>query len=334
MRVPDVIRDCVVFIGYNHVNEQGEIETEMGGTGFFMGVSLSDRAEDTFNYIVTAKHVIEDVERDDYEDRIRLRFNLISEENDKPIVKAITDECKREDWIFHKDSQIDVAIMPINPSRYDHKLAHLAVPHVMIVDDYVIENEKIGIGEEVYYPGLFTEHYGEEKNLPVIRAGIISSMPHEKIRIPELGEFDAYLIESRSRGGLSGSPVFVHLGGRPIPIPGVGLGGHLFRVYERVLDIKDRVIYLLGIIRGHWDEFFEDDDINMGVAMVIPAINIKEVLEYEELEQMRQTKIKKRRKRHAPVMDSSKTPMTKRDFEETLKKVSRPKKSDEGNSET
>ena len=69
-----------------------------------------------------------------------------------------------------------------------------------------MEREEIGIGSEVYFPGLFVHHHG--RNEPIVRGGIVSSMPTEPV-LTEFGEIHAYLAEARSVGGLSGSPVIV-----------------------------------------------------------------------------------------------------------------------------
>ena len=74
----------------------------------------------------------------------------------------------------------------------------------------VIKENEIEVGEEVFVTGLFSHHHGQSKNIPIVRVGNISAMPEEKIQTKE-HLMDAYLIEARSIGGLSGSPVFVIL---------------------------------------------------------------------------------------------------------------------------
>jgi hypothetical protein len=54
---------------------------------------------------------------------------------------------------------------------------------------------------------MYVSRIGEQKNIPIIRGGIIAAMPEEKIDT-QYGRHHAYLVESRSFGGLSGSPVF------------------------------------------------------------------------------------------------------------------------------
>lgn len=70
----------------------------------------------------------------------------------------------------------------------------------------------IGIGDDGFMLGLFGHHSGEKRNLVAAKFGNISLMAddsapvrHEKGRPPR----PAHLFDIRSRGGFSGSPVFV-----------------------------------------------------------------------------------------------------------------------------
>ena len=89
--------------------------------------------------------------------------------------------------------------------------------------------------------------------------------------------YDAYLAEIRSIGGLSGSPVFVFIGSG--------------RAYPR--NLMGSKIFLLGLIRGHWDYKkkmeaidFGDNEleaVNMGVATVTPIREVLTILNSPEL---------------------------------------------------
>jgi len=102
-------------------------------------------------------------------------------------------------------------------------------------------------------------------------------MPEEKIDTKEFGSIEAYLIESRSIGGLSGSPVFVHLGQVRL------IDGQLKHATNNV-----GIFYLLGLIHGHFDKNDQLDDftiedenvykINTGIAIVVPATKILEII--------------------------------------------------------
>ena len=103
-------------------------------------------------------------------------------------------------------------------------------------------------------------------------------MPEEQIDF-KAGRFDAYLIEARSLGGLSGSPVFANLE----------------RVYIKKGELRVRKNesshYLLGMMLGHWDAGVSELDgaktdatdiqrVNMGIGIVVPIEKIIEVISH------------------------------------------------------
>ena len=103
-------------------------------------------------------------------------------------------------------------------------------------------------------------------------------MPEEQIEFKS-GRFDAYLIEARSIGGLSGLPVFVNLE----------------RTYIHKNQVRHRRNgtghYLLGMMLGHWDAVAPELDnskadntniysVNMGIGIVVPIENIVEVISH------------------------------------------------------
>jgi hypothetical protein len=109
-----------------------------------------------------------------------------------------------------------------------------------------------------------------------VRLGNIALMPEEPIETRDYGFMEAYLIEARSIGGLSGSPVFVHVGG------------------IRANRMRGNKYYWLGLIHGHWNLPTSDTDnsnkdqlsgeaINTGIAIVVPATKILEIINRKEL---------------------------------------------------
>ena len=82
----------------------------------------------------------------------------------------------------------------------------------MFADDVQIRSLNVGIGDELITVGLFTQRHGAQKKIPIVRSGIIAAMPDEPFEDQNTGKpYHAYLVEARSIGGLSGSPVFVSL---------------------------------------------------------------------------------------------------------------------------
>jgi hypothetical protein len=182
------------------------------------------------------------------------------------------------DWqLFHvhNDDSVDVAVFPWAPPTdvVDYKF----VSTKMFLTDEVIKEKSIGPGDEVFITGLFSRHSGNARNIPIVRMGNVAMMPDEPVPT-SIGPMDAHLIEARSIGGLSGSPVFVR------ETRQFGLGN----------------IYLLGLMHGHWDiapktindMVVADEDrpgssVNMGIAIVVPARKILEVINSPELADLR-----------------------------------------------
>lgn len=286
MQVPEEIRKCVVFIGCKISTTPEHIV--YGGTAFF----VSEIVEDTgFVYLVTAKHNILKITEKSIDGKVYTRCNL------KEGI-AIDMESQISLWVFHPDPSVDVAVLPFiaPPKTMDYRpydLISTATP----------ERRKelgIGIGDEVFLPGLFRFHHGTNKNIPVIRVGNIAAMPEEPVQTAN-GKIEAYLIESRSIGGLSGSPVFVYLGN------------------WRLIDKKWRqasgfTFTLLGLMHGHWDIDEADIDvsipdtnkqrsINMGMAIVIPVEKILETIKQPILLKKQRELIDKKSAKTPPVPD-------------------------------
>ena len=95
---------------------------------------------------------------------------------------------------------------------YDVADFRLMQSHEWLLTDEIIKTRNIGPGDNVYAVGLFSLAIGRERNIPIVRTGHIAIMSKEKIpgiRIGDWrGEAEVYVVEARSIGGLSGSPVF------------------------------------------------------------------------------------------------------------------------------
>jgi hypothetical protein len=287
MLVPDEVRKCVVFICYESTKG-----LSLAGTGFFISVS-SDIPERIYVYLATAKHVIKKIEEKSIDNNVFIRIN---QRNNKPSALI---RSNLAEWKYHpSESNVDVAVLPWSPdsSVYDFRVLSSG----MAVTQEIITKEGIGCGDEVFLTGLFGSHYGKQRNQPIIRIGNIASMPEERVATKEMGEIEAYLIEARSIGGLSGSPVFVHISG----------------VRKGALSLGKEPIYWLGMVHGHYDlpeldslDTLSKDSlvnlvINMGVAIVIPSTKVLEVLNQKELVEDRAKGDEIERKKIAPTPDS------------------------------
>ncbi|MBI2405180.1 hypothetical protein HYV22_03310, partial [Candidatus Gottesmanbacteria bacterium] len=266
-------------------------------------------------YIVTAKHVIDGIKSASVDDKVYLRVNKI---DGTSVVLASTDI---DAWKFHPSDpeHVDVAVLNawIPQDTYDVR----SILADMALTSEIIKNEQIGVGDEVFIPGLFVNHVGRQQNLPIVRTGAIARMPSEPIRTRYLGDIEAYLIEARSIGGISGSPVFVYMGHIRNRGGNMQIGG------EQIM------YYWLGLMHGHYDieenksdVIIEDGNngtsVNMGIAIVVPVSKILEIINQDEFMKVRKQKEEELKNKNTPTPDMAMEEITKEQFEETLKKVS------------
>ena len=263
MRTPDLMKDSVCFLS---IEESGQ--AKYGGTAFFIRIAVETSV---FDYLVTARHCVERAASRG--SRLSCRVNT-----DEGSTRAIPLP-EKDEWTLSETA--DIAVVRFEDH---HDLQISLIPGVMFLTDDQIIKEGIGIGDELFLMGLFTQRQGTLRNIPIIRSGIIAAMPEEPIFNESTGQtYNAYLIEARSIGGLSGSPVFMAYPKRGIqmhPPP----RGFNFMTHEMVL---------LGVVRGHWDlkskasssDFLGDEDsrLNMGIAIVTPIEELTQLLKTERL---------------------------------------------------
>lgn len=306
MQIPDEVRKCVVFVCYKTT-----AGIKLAGTAFFASVPLE--LEHQVVYLITAKHIIEGIKERSIDQKVYVRINLKSE-------PARLVETPIENWLFHpQEANVDVAVLNWIPTQaiFDYRI----IPLKMAATEEIIRREEIGVGDDVFLTGLFANHYGLQRNIPIIRIGNIASMPEEKVHTEKLGDIDAYLVEARSIGGLSGSPVFVFLGA--------------MRRIKNTLEMarSGPLFLLLGLMHGHFDQskleidnLVEDSltnlTINMGIAIVVPVGKILEVVNQEVLIKAMEVTLKEARKKVLPTADIVNTSFTEEAFGDSLKKVS------------
>jgi hypothetical protein len=276
VRVPEEVLKCVGFIGEEtYTDADGNASGDLHATGFFVVVPAS--SPELFGqvalYFVTAKHVAKDLAgRTVYFSVNKLGGGVTS-------LKSVYGS---QWWLHPTDATADLALIPVNHDRdIDIKAVHFS----NIGTKENLAKLDIGIGDETFATGLFTPTAGIGRNMPIVRHGNIAMMPEEQIQT-ELGYADVYLVEARSLGGLSGSPVFV----RPticMPVPENPYGlKHMFGFGHGAT--------LLGLMHGHWDikesemnlpSLTQDrkHGVNYGVAIVVPAYKIVETLNRPEL---------------------------------------------------
>jgi hypothetical protein len=200
--VPEPLLKCVVFLGYRDAAGNDRFM----GTGFWVSRPRSEEFPNRFRatYLVTAAHVIDDIKKKVGETgAVQFRVNLKSGGQTWERAPICS-------WRSHVDPGADLAVFKIqlNEDLWDH----FAWPE----DSFVSEESaaldggrRIEHGDEVSIAGLFSSHAGNLRNIPIVRTGHVAALPDEPVcnRDGHLME-GVYLVECRSIGGLSGSPVF------------------------------------------------------------------------------------------------------------------------------
>lgn len=286
MPIPDQLRRSVAFLCYRH---KDDAKIRFAGTCFFLGYmpdgTAQDMTEGFFRYTITAKHVIVAIRKKSADGKVLLRVN-------RKDGNAAYIETDVNDWFVNPDDPSDVAVLedvPLPSNGFDVTI----IMSDMFQRDNPPPREKVRVGDDVFIVGLFESHTGKKRNTPIVRSGTVAMLADkdERIETWHFGDMDAHLIESRSIGGLSGSPVYVHMTDPRVDDEGKAS-------YPGM-----RFIYLFGLIHGHYDVKLPDEDgivddelreetINMGIAIVVPAKQIKETLDHPKLKKSRQDELK------------------------------------------
>lgn len=271
-RIADEYLDCVSYL-YPSISDAEE-GARRGGTAFLVAMPFSSGGG-LLPYLITNRHIIEN-------GNTVVRLN----KRDGKVECIETDERL---WTFHPAGD-DLAALPF---LYDpRQVTLLWLPFSKLLTREIIAAYDIGLGDEAFVVGRFVNHEGREKNLPTVRFGNIAQMPWEPIRDRRAsGPFyqDSYLVEIRSIGGYSGSPVFVHI-----------LPGSIRRVegwVDKILSAHGP--WLLGVNWAHMNDYMPAKEesgrelsfkvqSNSGMMAVVPSWKVAELLESTALAQQRE----------------------------------------------
>lgn len=281
--VDEQYRQCVVFLYADTTDPiSGLSDRRPVGTGFLVSMPLPGREIEVALYVVTARHIV-DMTRGYGLHPLIARINAADGGyQDIPMPDAA--------WNEHPTN--DVAVGSLVGARYDRSrpldLKHIGLELFLTADvvrERVTSGQPVGLGDDVFFTGLFTPHPGVRQNQPVIRFGSISLMPQEKVRVTtdDRGSsalIDAYLVEARSQGGHSGSPAF-----------------HFNRIdVNTLVGAPAYSPRLLGVVQGHFEAPSDPQVLgdlggeegggtqeNAGMAVVVPAQFIVDLLHEGDL---------------------------------------------------
>ena len=298
MRIPHETLDAVCFLGVNLTSGEHAGKFYAFGTGFFVGVEHSGFP---FTYLVTARHVLDEAKRSNFD-------NSLARVNTVDGGAQLIDLGPNSRWAMFTNEAIDVAVLPL-PNLDTNVFGHRLISSTTFADSAAINSCGIGAGDDLFTVGLFVLRSGKQRNIPIVRTGVIAAMPYQNEPFTRKGgTYHAYLAEMRSIGGLSGSPVFVYLDSTRIvkaPFP----------------EGSEIAIFCLGLIRGHWDlkrelsdsveiedvqmGYSKGEDLNVGIALVTPIHYVAGIINSKELKDMRDKIVQQYEEKNEPTEDAS-----------------------------
>lgn len=300
MLVDELYRKNVCYIAAEYrENDSKDYTIVPVGTAFFVRYVLGSHA---FYYAITARHVIQDTHDSSQYRNIFFRVN-------NPGSRVARDiPVSYEDWVFHADS--DVAVCRAN---WDASIDVFGLPVGAL-------GTPATPGHDVFFIGLFERLPGEGSVDAIVRFGKVAH-PLTKVPISDFSTgrgtkiVDAYLVESRSWGGESGSPVFLH-DEHYVVAPEPGLYGWRADIQQSRVTSTQVEPKVLGLLYGHFEinrsvrsgtvETGDEVDLNSGIAVVIPASKILETLADPRLENYRQEAIDRAvREQQTPKPDAA-----------------------------
>ena len=240
-------------------------------------------------YLVTAQHVVH-TNKDDLSSPLfgQLWVRVNNKSGGSAMYKLdIIPSGANQTVFFHSDPSVDLAVLSIRPTDAD-KLDIKTMPEQMLTSTDDFKKLNIGVGTDMFFTGMFTGFLGEKKSYPIVRFGKLAMVPDEKIKFSG-SSAEGYLMEAFSFGGNSGSPVFFYPSSDNTP---------------GQMNLGPPNIKIAGVMRG----FFGDAELilfaenptaangppipysqgNTGIAFVVPAHFISEILHSEILEGRRQ----------------------------------------------
>jgi hypothetical protein len=188
--------------------------------------------------------------------------------------------------------------------------------------------EVFGPGTETFYVGRYVHHEGFARNHPTARFGNLAAMPNEPVELRDLPPQEAFLMEARSLGGYSGSPVFVLL-------------QNFIEENGDVLMLTKGVLRLIGVHCGQLDDEYPVLDKKgertglkaaqkSGMMVVIPFYKVRDMLSKGPLMDEREREVEEQEERNRRAGGSAESadpgddePFTRDAFMAKLRKVTK-----------
>ena len=258
--LPPEFPNSVVAIGM--IEDDSDTEIHWIGTGFIYGVDANDSGSDVYPFLVTNRHILEN------DGTIVVKMNRT---DDLPANEYAFDiESVQHSITTHPDSDVDVAVMPVDADVW-HRDQAATFPITNDLSLSVARAAEIGVseGDGVFAIGFPLALVGyEDQIFPIVKQGCIA-----RIQDWLSGRARRILIDANIFPGNSGGPVFL----RPTAMASEGTNAN---------DTS----YLIGMVSGYipYREVavspqtnqarvvFEE---NSGIAEIVPSDAIMETIQ-------------------------------------------------------
>jgi hypothetical protein len=290
------LRKTVVFIE-TEFKKPDDTSWRLSGTGFLV-LYPSEKLEHKGGqlYLVTNRHMaVPGVEEGkSYPvSQIYIRYNL---KYSAQGVSAASKEAMMRDpqhplkWFLPADDSVDLAVMPIGVGQ---QAEYKTISTDLFVTKEVMETAQIAPGDPVVFAGYFYQFPGTQRIQPIVRQGVLAMMPDEPIPTPLQNKpGNVYLVDAHAFHGNSGSPIFINTGG----VRGNSFAGVSY--------------HLLGVVSGYYPEDEKNFSVpaarvltgevhdNSGVTVVVPASELKLLLDSQDVKAARESAIDEYLKRN------------------------------------
>lgn len=241
------------------------------GTGFVLAVPSETIPGQHWYYVLTARHVIDDQTRVEIQTHIPYAPGMVYD----PVTLS--------GWRYPTEG-VDLAIAPLDLDPEEtrgHVIEGLAAEDKLFPPAYVPR-----LGAVVHYVG-----YLEPLDRMMLRTGTVGALEQTGVRHsdPEY-DYECHLVDCRSYGGFSGSPVFM-----PQPFPSLDPMDYsevlcLPRGFNRNIGAMIHVAALCGMFTEHLDDRRPNPDGTVsryGVGIMLPSREIWRALMTDEARQER-----------------------------------------------
>jgi hypothetical protein len=309
--VPYVLRPVLGSSIFLYGSERDATDgANWGGSGVLVGINSTANHSRVHLYAVTNDHVAKPCPV----------IRLVNKRGDPHVLQG-----DWSDWHPHPDGD-DIALRPLGAVPEDD---YWYIPDGKLLSPTEMAAEEVGPGDDCLMVGRYINQELRQFDRPVVRFGNVAMLPENVYQDKRSFDQESFLVDMRSQAGFSGSPVFVYyedLGWRNLPpladVPEDDPKARITALEERVAGRHLHGImgktWLLGIDWGHlpvWDDVFDGNrkvgrmQVSTGMAAVVPAWKLRNLLDKKEVEMARDKTEKKLAERHggAAVLDTTGT---------------------------